>query len=1385
MAAATGSNNRATTGIDDFNLTYTSGTNTSVQFASTGSSVNEGDGTVDLTLEITDEDATNDTEVDVVLITGAAGRVNSYTTQTVTFPAGSSADEDLTITITDNLLCDGNTVIGFELQNISGGQGTPTIGTNDTYDLSITDNDVCTNVSFAVSSASVSENSTTYNVVVNITDFSASQATSVQVALASGSAARINNYTTQTVTFPANDGTAQNVAITITNNSNCDGSEVLTFNLQNVSGGQGTPTMGANRTLTITDDEVAAPPVATAATAVSSTQFTAHWNAIAGATNYRLDVYTIEPGGVLAEWTFPTSGTTVTPDASIPANSSMTLSTAGGVSALSDATGATTRAPSATAWNAGNGTKYWMVEFNSQGYGGLQISSKQRSSDSGPRDFKIQYRIGTGGAWTDVSGGSITVDNTVGFTSGTVTDLSLPAACEDQAQVFLRWIMTSNTSVNAGTVGAAGTSRIDDIRVFSTGSVQYVSGYNNFDAGTNTSHTVTGLSAGTTYNYVVRATGGCAAAGNSNQITVLTPAISDYYSQSSGDVDDEIWSDSPVGTPGPASWTSDITMHVQSGHTVTNTASVTLGNVDVEGTLVLADGSALTVNGDEFLSTGTITAADNSLVELFGEDVIISVAGTPSFFDVTIGNTSLALADEPFAIRGTLLIESGEFETESTVIMQSDINGTGRLGPLGGTYTGDITMQRYIPAGATNWRLMGSPVAGQTVNEWKDDFTTAGFPGSHVPSFDNPQGSGNLWPSVRWYDETVLSSNPDVGLVGATNITQSLATGQGFAAWCGTTLATTSAFTVDMVGAPHTAQTPIDLPVTYTTSGNALADGYNLVSNPLPSPISWTALDRTNVSGTIYVFNPAEGNTGSFTIGIGGTLGVTDTLQSSQAFFVKATGASPSLQVDEADKVLARSYGGLFGGSQFNLFSGIRLRIASAINQFSDETVVAFHMGAPDVDENDVAKIVLAHPDAPQIATRTESGVGMMVNAYGPYEIEIAIPVAVNVGVSGTYTITATNFENIGLSCLTLEDLETGTITPMSAGAVYTFTASATDDEEDARFVLRATAPVPMIPDNATCFEADNGRGTVVHTGDAPMNVEWIDAGGNTFLEQTIESGVAVTGDLAPGEYAVRVNSNGACGDLNTVFTITEPGEMEVMASINDASCMNTLDGSVDVTVLGGTAPYSYMWSNGEQSEDITAGAGDYLLEVTDAHGCVLPELAFGVLANDGLQASGSAESTTTPVNTAVAFNTTVEEGTTISWDFGDETTSTEANPSHSWSVPGTYNVTLTVDNGSCTATWTTAIVVETSTGLANTTAPTALNVWFANDKFVVEHAINNGLPVTIEVLDATGRLHLSRQVAGTPGRVNIAADGLSTGIWFVRVSNANATRTVRVPLVR
>ena len=126
-------------------------------------------------------------------------------------------------------------------------------------------------------------------------------------------------------------------------------------------------------------------------------------------------------------------------------------------------------------------------------------------------------------------------------------------------------------------------------------------------------------------------------------------------------------------------------------------------------------------------------------------------------------------------IRGTLLLSDGDFDASSgSLVLVSNATGTGRLGPVasGASYTGNMTVERFIPGGHTNWRFMGSPVAGQTISNWQDDFFTAGYPGSAYPSFHSPVGSDTLWPSIRYYDETNTYAIADSGVVGVTSNTQ-------------------------------------------------------------------------------------------------------------------------------------------------------------------------------------------------------------------------------------------------------------------------------------------------------------------------------------------------------------------------------------------------------------------------------------------------------------------------------------------------------------------------------------------------------------------------------------------------------------------------------------
>jgi hypothetical protein len=280
----------------------------------------------------------------------------------------------------------------------------------------------------------------------------------------------------------------------------------------------GITTVYGNQQSFTTDQLVLDAPIATTATTITSSSFLANWGAVTNATGYRLDVGTspnfLGTAASFAAWTFPTNGTIVTPSTSNSNNAAQTLTSNGGT--IGDVTGATTRAATANAWGSGSDTKYWQIDLNTTGLYELTISSKQRSSGTGPRDFKLQYKVGAG-AFTDVPSGVITVaDN---FTNGVVSNLNLPSACDNQTSISIRWIMTSNTSVNGGSVGT-GTSRIDDIDVQGK-SAFFLAGYEN-RAVTGTSETVSPLTPGTTYYYRVRATNGAVASANSNVISATT-----------------------------------------------------------------------------------------------------------------------------------------------------------------------------------------------------------------------------------------------------------------------------------------------------------------------------------------------------------------------------------------------------------------------------------------------------------------------------------------------------------------------------------------------------------------------------------------------------------------------------------------------------------------------------------------------------------------------------------------------------------------------------------------------------------------------------------------------------------------------------------------------
>ena len=166
----------------------------------------------------------------------------------------------------------------------------------------------------------------------------------------------------------------------------------------------------------------------------------------------------------IVEWTFPDSVENRLASGGIAVNLDREISREPEFTGTySYITGDGTKAINTSQWHNGADGKYWIIDFATTGYENITLSSKQRGSNTGPRDFKVQVKL-DGTEWIDVAGSEIGVAST-NFTSGALSDIALPEICNNQGKVYLRWIMTSDTSINGSIVGTSGTNRIDNIFV--------------------------------------------------------------------------------------------------------------------------------------------------------------------------------------------------------------------------------------------------------------------------------------------------------------------------------------------------------------------------------------------------------------------------------------------------------------------------------------------------------------------------------------------------------------------------------------------------------------------------------------------------------------------------------------------------------------------------------------------------------------------------------------------------------------------------------------------------------------------------------------------------------------------------------------------------------
>lgn len=224
--------------------------------------------------------------------------------------------------------------------------------------------------------------------------------------------------------------------------------------------------------------------------------------------------------------------------------------------------------------------------------------------------------------------------------------------------------------------------------------------------------------------------------------------------------------------------------------------------------------------------------------------------------------------------------------------------------------------------------------------------------------------------------------------------------------------------------------------------------------------------------------------------------------------------------------------------------------------------------------------------------------------------------------------------------------------------------------------MTQAQCFVTVTGTDVECNGQCNGTATAIPFGFPPYNYLWSD--GQTTATAT---------GLCPGTYTVSVVDGVSCTSTGTV-TIDEPDALTASTTTEMVSCNGACDGSITAFGMGGTTPYSHMWSTSPSQTGATANnlcPGTYYDTITDANGCMTTTAATMIIEPAVLSATvvctavscfggNNGSSTATPTGGTPGY--------TYAWStFPVQTTQTATNL-----TPGTYTATVTDANG-CTTT--------------------------------------------------------------------------------------------------
>lgn len=290
---------------------------------------------------------------------------------------------------------------------------------------------------------------------------------------------------------------------------------------------------------------------------------------------------------------------------------------------------------------------------------------------------------------------------------------------------------------------------------------------------------------------------------------------------------------------------------------------------------------------------------------------------------------------------------------------------------------------------------------------------------------------------------------------------------------------------------------------------------------------------------------------------------------------------------------------------------------------------------------------------------------------------------------------------------------------------------------------------------------------------DDPATWQWLFPGGTPASSSSQNPQITY---LNAGTYPVTlISANGVGTDTittNNYITVRQAPTAQHTTTL--PVCVGGADGSITVTASDGVAPYSILWSTGENTFVLNGlSAGSYLATVSDNNGC-----GTEILVDVEDPAPITVQVQTIPISTASATDGTATaaalNGTgpyTFTWS-----TATSGDTVGGLGL-GQYSVTATDANG-CEGTAT--FIVDISIGLPNTLAQQIKHYPNPFSGNFILNIPNTGNPeTTIRIYHVTGQLLESHRVLA-PTSLTLGQT-LPSGIFFAEIWQGSEKAIIRI----